>query len=443
MFVTDALSPLVQETVANFSISYQPYFTKLLTNADTAQAFTAECNAAIDPLHPTILPDMVNTIIFEYLEATTRARNMADVPDQTKALEINDIWDQTKYAVASLNKISWMLRAIKEARPLDEIVAELKLNRRDFTFDETQYRQILEDSVKHQDMPASTTLLQLEYLMRGLFNQWREGIDVAESELRLEGFLKHISTKDGADVYGAGTHIYTEPTQVENVLTQALTKDQNDVIRSTLVVGVGNGTGPDIQSLNKIGITQFDAIDINTQPTLPVEVSFTETDLQGFTPNKHYERVLCTGSGLLNQESLTTQLSYWRKIAELLEQSGEYFYEVGALDPDQANNYLFAAAQSFNKVRPSAMFGARNRRPEYRQPGETNETFGAHIFPDFVTKLLAKLAGLECRDTQFYQTKPDAYRALYTFQKTGEPKPLLNLILSVCSHVPATDQSQA
>lgn len=89
------------------------------------------------------------------------------------------------------------------------------------------------------------------------------------------------------------------------------------------------------------------------------------------------------------------------------------------------------------------MFGARNRRPEYRQPGETDETFGAHIFPDFVTKLLAKLAGLECRDTQFYQTKPDAYRALYTFQKTGEPSPLLNLILSACSHVPVTDQSQA
>ena len=386
---------------------------------------------------------MVNTIIFEYLEATTRTRNMADVPDQTKALEINDIWDQVKYAVASLNKISWMLRAIKEDRPIDEIIAELQPDRQDFTFNETQYRQIVEDSVKHQDMPASTTLLQLEYLMRGLFNQWGEGLSSDEAESRLEGFLKHISPKDGTDVYGAGTHIYTEPTQVENVLTQALMKNQGSGVKSTLVIGVGDGTGPDVHSLNSAGTAQFDAIDIYTQPTLPGGVVFTKTDVQNFSPDKPYERVLCTGSGLLNQESLTTQLSYWRKIAELLEQNGEYFYEVGALDPDQANNYLFVAAQSFNQAHPSAMFGARNRRPEYRQPGETNETFGAHIFPDFVTKLLAKLAGLECRDTQFYQTKPDAYRALYTFQKTGEPKPLLNLILSVCSHVPATDQSQA
>ena len=194
---------------------------------------------------------------------------MADVPDQTKALEINDIWDQVKYTVASLNKISWMLRAIKEDRPIDEIIAELQPDRQDFTFNETQYRQIVEDSVKHQDMPASTTLLQLEYLMRGLFNQWREGIDVAESELRLEGFLKHISTKDGADVYGAGTHIYTEPTQVENFLTQALMKNQGSGVKSTLVIGVGDGTGPDVHSLNSAGTAQFDAIDIYTQPTLP------------------------------------------------------------------------------------------------------------------------------------------------------------------------------
>jgi hypothetical protein len=438
----DTLSHLALETAENLSVSYQPHYSKLLKNADTAQAFTAECNAAIDPLHPAILPDMVNTIILEYLEATTQARNMAGVPDQVKALEVNNIWDQAKYGLASLNKISWMLRAIKENRPVDEIVAELRPDRQDFTFNETQYRQIVEDSAKRQDMPTSVTLLQLEYFMRGLFNQWGEGLSLDAAESRLKSFLGHISTRDGADVYGAGVHIYTEPTQVETVLTQALAKDQGDVAGSTLIVGVGDGTGPDVKSLKNIGVKQFDAIDISTQPKLPEEVTFTQIDLQGFTPDKLYKRIICTGSGLLNQESLATQLAYWRKIAELLEQNGKYLYEVGALDPDQAKNYLFAAAQSFNQAHPSAMFGARNRRPEYRQPGETDETFGAHIFPDFVTKLLAKLAGLECRDTYFYQIRPDAYRALYTFQKTGEPSPLLNLILSVCSRVPATDQSQ-
>jgi|GEM_PF-3858365 len=438
----DTLSPLVLETAENLSISYQPHYSQLLENADTAQAFTAECNTVIDPLHPTILSDMVNTVILEYLEATTNARNAENVPELTQAIEINNIWDQAKYGVASLNKVAWMLRAIKENRPIDEIITELRPDRRDFTFNETQYRQIIEDSVNRKDMPTSVTLLQLEYFVRGLFNQWGEGLSLEDAESSLEGFLKHISTKDGADIYGAGTHIYTEPTQVENVLTQALTENKHDEATTSLIIGVGDGTGPDVRSLANIGASKFDAIDINTQPKLPEEVSFTQTDLQSFTPDKHYEMILNTGSGLLNQESLTTQLSYWRKIAELLEQNGDYFYEVGALDPDQANNYLFAAAQSFNKTHPSAMFGARNRRQEYRQTGENNETFGAHIFPDFVTKLLAKLAGLECRDTKFYQTKPDAYRALYTFQKTGEPSPLLNLILSACSRVPATNQSQ-
>lgn len=439
----DTPSPLVLETAESLSVSYQPHYSELLQNADTAHAFTAECNAVIDSLHPTILPDMVNTVIFEYLEATSNTGIADGVQDQAKAMEVNDIWDQAKYAVASLNKIAWMLRAIKENRPIDEIIAELRPDRRDFTFNETQYHQIIEDSVNRRDMPTSVTLLQLEYFLRGLFNQWGEGLSPEVAESSLEGFLRHISIKDGADVYGAGTHIYTVPTQVENVLTQVLRENKFDETTSSLVIGVGDGTGPDVRSLNNIGIEGFDAIDINTQPTLPEKVSFTQTDLQGFAPKKHYERILNTGSGLLNQESLTTQLSYWRKIADLLAQNGKYFYEVGALDPDQANNYLFAAAQSFNEAHPSAMFGARNRRPEYRQPGENDGTFGAHIFPDFVTKLLAKLAGLECRDTQFYQTKPDAYRALYTFQKTGQPSPLLNLILSACSHAPATDQLQA
>lgn len=382
--------------------------------------------------HPTILSDLNIQLSREMMQAI--AYSIQSNPSSAK-----EVVSQYQLGIAALNKIAWIFAAAKSPQEPASLRDQASSIHPDSLSFAPNNLNIFAETIP--GMTFTSLTLRTEFLLRALLNQHLNDINSTTTKAELRQFYHFISGKEGVDIHGSGASQYTDREIVTELLETTLSKLNLSPNTKALIVGIGDGTGPDTIAAKTIG-AQITGIDLVSQQ-LSLNITFSQADFSDYVAPSPFNLLEVVGSSLLNQKSLLEHCRYWLKITSLLTQEGICLYEVGALEPRGIANYLHNMAISFNSTHPDAMMGDIARRPAYRQSHETDNTFGAHIFPDPITRLFAELSGLTCDQVQYYQVKRDAHRALYTFRKTGEPHPLLEAILSSFARAPATDQLQA